>query len=194
MSDSLTKPTGRTDVEHEGLALVQRDGLRGMITLRGDLASKPLRVAASGAAGVALPVKNSITGALDGGLCWMSPDELLLLCPRAQTTENVANIQAALGNTHALAVDVSDARAVFRVSGDGAREVLAKLCPVDLSPPAFKPGMLRRTRMAQVPVAFWMSDGATFHVICFRSVADYVLSVLRTAAQPHSGVGYFPRD
>ena len=35
---------------------------------------------------------------------------------------------------------MSDARAVFQVSGPSAREVMAKLCPVDLSPEAFKPG------------------------------------------------------
>ena len=53
------------------------------------------------------------------------------------------------------------------------------------------PGMFRRTRMAQVPAAFWMVDDQTFQIVSFRSVADYVFSLLKVAAQPGSGVNFF---
>jgi sarcosine oxidase subunit gamma len=79
----------------------------------------------------------------------------------------------------------------MHVSGAGAREVLAKLCPVDLSPDAFTPGMFRRTRMAQVPAAFWLDAEDTFHLICFRSVADYAFNLLKTAALPGGEVGVY---
>ena len=97
----------------------------------------------------------------------------------------------ALGNAHALAVDVSDARACLRISGPSAREVMAKLTPVDLSPDAFKPGMIRRTRMAQVAAAFWVVDRETFQVVCFRSNAKYVFDLLKVEAQNGSEVGFF---
>jgi sarcosine oxidase subunit gamma len=101
-------------------------------------------------------------------------------------------VTAKLGTTHALAVNVSDARAMFRVSGGAAaREVLAKLCPVDMSPGVFKSGMFRRTRMAQVATAFWMDDNEDIYIICFRSVAQYVFDLLKTAAQPGSKVDVF---
>ena len=77
------------------------------------------------------------------------------------------------------------------VSGDGAREVLGKLCPVDLSAEAFVPGQFRRTRMAQVAAAFWLDQDGSFHIVCFRSVADYMFSLLSTAAQPQSEVGVY---
>ncbi|MEO9780082.1 MAG: sarcosine oxidase subunit gamma family protein [Sedimentitalea sp.] len=175
----------------DGIASIAEYGLQGMITLRGDLSAKALKTAARAVAGVDLPDTGRIAGNRAGGLCWMSPDELLLLCPHADVSANVETLQRALAQSHALVAHVSDARALFRVSGPAAREVMAKLCPVDFSPTAFEPGAFRRTRMAQVPAAIWMTDDETFQIICFRSVAEYVFSLFKVAAQPKSRVGVF---
>ncbi|MHA6262255.1 sarcosine oxidase subunit gamma [Arenibacterium sp. CAU 1754] len=175
-----------------GIAHVEETGLQGMITLRGDMSVAAVKKAASAAAdGAALPKMNACSLKGDSALCWMSPDELLVLCPYGEVETRLATLSAALAVTHALAVNVSDARAMFRVSGPHAREVVAKLCPVDLSPDAFTPGMMRRTRMAQVPAAFWMEDDQTFRIVCFRSVAEYVFGILKVAAQQGSEVGAF---
>ncbi|MBL4767288.1 MAG: sarcosine oxidase subunit gamma [Rhodobacteraceae bacterium] len=179
--------------EYDGLAHISEIGLQGMITLRGDLNAKAIKTAATKAAGVSMPASNCVETTQDSGLCWMSPDELLVMCAYDDVTATLAQMHKTLGKTHAMAVNVSDARAVFQVSGPYAREVMAKLCPVDLSPEAFKAGMFRRTRMAQVPAAFWMSDEQTFQIICFRSVAEYVFELLKIAAQPHSEIDYSKR-
>ena len=105
--------------------------------------------------------------------------------------EALARLHAAFEDTHTTAVDVSGARAVFRVEGPHAREVLAKLAPVDLAPGQFTSGMFRRTRMGQVPAAFWLREDGAFEVICFRSVAQYMFDLLSVAAQPGSEVGHF---
>ena len=100
-------------------------------------------------------------------------------------------MQATLEGEHALVVDVSDARASFIVRGRAARDVMAKLAPVDLAPGQFEPGMFRRTRLAQVPVAFWMPTPEMFQLVCFRSHAVYVRDLLETAAAPGSAVHIF---
>lgn len=174
-----------------GIAGITRVTPQGMITLRGDLSAKPVKSAATKPTGAAMPGVNEVRLSGEAALCWMSPDEVLALCPYDDVSATMARMQTLLKTTHALVADVSDARALFRLSGPAAREVLAKLCPVDLSPPAFKPGQIRRTRMAQVPAAFWMVDEETFHIVCFRSVAEYVQSLLNVAAQPGSNVHYF---
>ncbi|MDU9007061.1 sarcosine oxidase subunit gamma [Sedimentitalea todarodis] len=179
------------NASYDGIARIAEDGLHGMITLRGDLSAKAVKAAARAVAGADVPDAGCIAGDSAGGLCWMSPDELLLLCPHAQVDANVETLRQALDQTHALVANVSDARALLRVTGPAAREVMAKLCPVDLSPAAFEPGMFRRTRMAQVPAAIWMTDDETFQIICFRSVAQYVFGLLRVAAQPGSAVNAF---
>jgi len=174
-----------------GIADVQEIGLQGMITLRGDLSDARVVKAAQDATGTQMPGQRCGTLKGDKGLCWMSPDELLLLCPYAEVAQVLAGLSEALQGVHSLAVNVSDARASFRVSAPNAREVLAKLAPVDLAPGHFTQGMFRRTRLAQTPAAFWLSDADSFQIICFRSNAQYLFDLLMVAAQPGSEVGLF---
>ena len=175
----------------DGLARIEDCGLQGMITLRGDLADKALVKAASAASGARVPGQREAQVKGDSGLVWMSPDELLVLCPYGEVGKRAAAMAQALAGTHALAVNVSDARAVLRVTGAAAREVLAKLCPVDLAPQSFAPGQIRRTRLAQVPAALWMDSDDSFRIVCFRSVAQYAFDVLKAAANSQSAVGVF---
>lgn len=175
----------------DGIARVRELGLHGMITLRGDMAGAKLKSAAKGATGVALPDQGRISLSQDKGIAWMSPDEALILCPYDSVADTIASLNKALSKAHALVANVSDARALFEVKGPNAREVMAKLAPVDLAPDAFTLGMFRRTRMAQVAAAFWMVDETSFRIVCFRSVAEYMFGILKMAAQPGSNVGYF---
>ena len=174
-----------------GIAKVEEAGLAGMITLRGDLSSKGLGAAIKAATGVDIPATNMVAMSDEGGTAWMSPDELLLMVPYADVESKLAVLNEALAGEHALAVNVSDARAVFRVSGKGARETLAKICPVDLSVEAFVAGQFRRTRMAQVAAAFWLDENGVFTIVCFRSVANYVFNLLSNAAHPQAAVGVY---
>jgi len=99
-------------------------------------------------------------------------------------------IDKALAGGHYLAENLSDARALIHVSGPYAREVMAKLAPVDLHPDTYQVGDFRRTRLGQVAAAFWMTDADTFAVICFRSVADYTFKLLAASAKG-GAVGHF---
>ncbi|MBE1282496.1 MAG: sarcosine oxidase subunit gamma [Rhodobacteraceae bacterium] len=175
----------------KGLVTVTEAGLVGMITLRGDLSSAKLQAAVKVACGHDVPEPRKIAGTVDGGVAWMSPDELLVLVPYAQVEAKLSEMTAALDGEHALAVNVSDARAVFRVSGASAREVMGKVAPVDFSAAAFGGSDFRRSRLAQVAGAFWMDSDDSFTIICFRSAADYVFNLLSTAANPQSSVGVY---
>lgn len=175
----------------EPIAKITQVEGQGMLTLRGDLSDAVVQKAAEAASGATVPMQGRIAVQDARALAWMSPDELLVLCPYADIAATLAALQGDLGGTHALAVDVSDARAVFAIAGPQAREVLAKLAPVDLRPERFGTGMFRRTRLAQVPAAFWLSAPDTFHLVCFRSVATYVHDLLHAAAQPGSAVEVF---
>lgn len=176
----------------EGLATVEETGLMGMIALRGDLKAAVLKKAATAASGGApMPAPLTISASETGAIAWMSPDEVLVMCPHQAAAERTAALVRALADSHALAANVSDARAVFRIAGPGAREALAKLCPLDLSPAAFPPGTFRRTRAAQIPVALWAEGDTAIRLICFRSVADYAFGILKAAAKRGAEVGYF---
>jgi sarcosine oxidase subunit gamma len=174
----------------DGAVRVAEAGLRGMVTLRADLGAGRVAKAVKSAAGVEVPGVRKAALAGGRGALWMSPDELLLLVPYSDAPATVAGLTKALDGIHHLAADVSDARAVFRMTGelDTIREVLAKLTPADLSPAAFGEGEVRRTKLGQVAAAFWIEDdGIT--LVSFRSVAAYVFDLLSNAAERE--VGYW---
>jgi sarcosine oxidase subunit gamma len=181
MSKAVSALSG---VSHKGFVQVSEAGLRGMITVRGDLGSAAMKKAVKAATGTAVPAQRRIEVAGDRAAAWMSPDELLVLVPYGEAQATVAALEQALAGTHHLVADVSDARAVFTIRGARADEVLRKLCPVDFD--ALAEGEIRRTRAAQVAAAFWKSGPEEFTLVSFRSVAAYVMGLLEVSVRPGS--------
>lgn len=162
-----------------GIATIREIGPLGMIGLRAKgLAALPKAVKA--VTGAKLPALRRIETAGDKVCAWMSPDEYLILVPQAEVAQALATLERSLAGEHHLAVDLSDARAVFRIEGPRAAEVIAKLCPVDID--RLPQGEVRRTRAAQVACALWRDEtGVT--LVAFRSVARYVFDLLANAAR-----------
>ena len=171
------------------LAWVSFTAPLGMVSLRGDLASDRLREAVTALTRTPVPDPLRLEGDSSRGAAWMSPDELLLFLPRDEAPPAVRSLSEALGGTHHLALDVSDLRLCIALDIPHAREVLAKLSPADLHPDAFGPGSFRRTRLGQVAAAIWL-EGQGARVLCFRSLADYALALLRQSARD-GAVGHF---
>ncbi|WP_415184344.1 sarcosine oxidase subunit gamma [Phaeovulum sp.] len=180
MSDPVSALQGQL---YDGFAQIAETGLQGMITLRADLASKPLAKVLK-SEGFSIPAQRAITSNGNKSALWMSPDEMLLLVPYTDAPTLAATLEAALSGTFALVADVSDARAMFRITGTRAAEVLAKLCPVDFE--TLAKDEVRRTRAAQVAAALWQSAPDEFSLISFRSVAAYVMGILEHSARPGS--------
>jgi len=179
MSDAVSVLKG---AEFTGAVTVRDAGLAGMITLRGDFGDEKLAKAVKSAVGLTLPAVRQIKHGKKGAVAWMSPDELLLFTDYEAADSIVSRLEAALSDTHHLAVNVSDARAMFTLSGAGLREVVAKGAPADLSPKGLPIGKVRRTRLGQVAAAFWLSDEETLSIVCFRSVGAFVYDWLCHAA------------
>jgi sarcosine oxidase subunit gamma len=175
MSDPVSALNGAS---FQGFAAIREIGPLGMITLRAK-GVKALDKAIKAVTGTKVPAQRRIEVNGDRACGWMSPDEYLLIVPYAEVRDALASLARSLAEEHHLAVDVSDARAVFRVEGERAAEVLAKLAPVDFD--KLEPGELRRSRTAQVAAAMWEQDGG-FTLVCFRSVARYVFDLLANAA------------
>lgn len=152
-----------------------------MIAIRADLSRAGDALAE--AAGLAVPGQTRIVTGDSRALGWMSPDELLLVLPVGERGNALAALTDALAGEHALVADVSDARAVFDVTGPGAGDVIVKLMPVDLDD--LPPDGLRRSRAAQTAAAVWRIPGG-FRLIGFRSTADYLRLILENAAIPGS--------
>lgn len=180
-----------SDRSFDGAARIRQLPPRGMITLRGDLSNATVQNAAVAAAGLEFPNQGHANSIDDRGLAWMSRDEVLVMCPASGTPAVMAQMTKTLEAQHAMVTDVSDARALFRIEGTRAREVLAKLTPVDLRPSHFPPGRFIRTRLAQVACAFWATGENSFDLFAFRSVQDYVWDVLTTVGDTDATLDHF---
>ncbi len=170
----------------QGAVTVARHAPVGMVTLRGDPDAAEMAAAVKGAVGLAMPAQRRIRSGKRGAVAWMSPDELLLFMDHDRAPAAVGRLDKALAGQHHLAVDVSDARALFTLAGHGVREVIAKGSPADMTPDALPVGEFRRSRIGQVAAAWWLSDAQTLHLLCFRSVGDYMFDWLCKAAAEDS--------
>ncbi len=185
MSDPVSALNGAV---FEGpLVSVKELGAIGMVTIRGDFTSAAFAAAVEKVCGGPIPALRKFAGSLG----WMSPDELLWIGDYADAAKIVAELTVELGDEHHLAVNVSDARAVFRLTGQGARELVAKGAPVDMSPTSFGEGDLRRTHIGQVAAAFWMDSDEALMLVCFRSFADYMFNWLSASAKDGATPGLY---
>ena len=104
-----------------------------------------------------------------GDAIWLGPDEWLVLGGRE---EDYADMPAA--------VDVSANRVCLELSGEGAADVLARGCALDLHPSVFPPGRCAQTLVARAQVILWRTEDA-FRLLVRPSFADYLRAWLRDA-------------
>jgi sarcosine oxidase subunit gamma len=174
-----------------GMAISMREITdRGMIDLRGEPGDRKFMAAVKKVIGVGLPTTpRTSTSAGDITVLWLSIDQWLVCCPRERAGALTAELRKALGKTHSLAVDMSDARAIIRLEGETVRETLMKGAPVDLTMPEYVAGTVRRLRFGDVAAMIHIveENPDEIDLYVFRSYADYAWDWLvetgRSAAQ-----------
>ncbi|MGP3977113.1 sarcosine oxidase subunit gamma [Streptomyces sp. 8N114] len=105
---------------------------------------------------------------------WLGPDEWLVLS-QADGPAVAAELREALEGDPGSVVDVSANRTTLELSGQAARQVLEKGCPLDLHPRAFGPGQAVSTTVGPVAVLLWQVDDVpTYRLLPRSSFADYL--------------------
>jgi sarcosine oxidase subunit gamma len=85
--------------------------------------------------------------------------------------------------------DQSDGRAVVRISGPKARDVLAKGLPIDLDPRVFKPGDAATSLVSYIGVQLWQVDETpTYDIAVFRGFAESFWGWLTASAAEFGAV------
>lgn len=165
---------------------------RGMIDLRGDAKDRKFMAAAKAVLGFDLPKtpRTSITWG-DMKALWLSIDQWLVLCPLDKVQELLDTLRKQLAGIHSLAVDVSDMRAILRIEGEMAREVLLKGTSLDLLDPAYGPGTCRRMRYAEIAALLDVVEPDVFDIYVFRSYADYTWDYVVATARKGSEIWLF---
>jgi methylglutamate dehydrogenase subunit D len=103
------------------------------------------------------PTPGRASGVAAGTALWLAPGAWMIV---AEGRDGGAPHQSLREDLRELAavVDQSHGRAVLRLSGARARDVLAKGCRLDLHPRVFQPGMCAQTAIAQVGVLLHQVD------------------------------------
>lgn len=200
MSDVLATPHYETALARRaapsGLVFALREVAdRGMIDLRGLATDRRFMAAAKGVFGTDLP-KTPRSSVAWGDLkaLWLSPDQWLILCPRARAAELAANLATALTGIHAQVTDVSDMRSVLRLEGDNLRTTLAKGTSTDLHAAEVKPGFVKRLKFSEVGALINIVEDQVFDLYVFRSQADYVWDFLLTIGTEASALKVFGKQ
>jgi sarcosine oxidase subunit gamma len=127
---------------------------------------------AYGKAAPASPQAIEADGAL---LVWSGPDQFLLLSARKSGRSAMDAARSAFAGIASLS-EQSDGRSLIRVSGPRARDMLAKVCSLDLHPAVFPVGTAAATSIDHTSVNLWRgpdaSGAAVFHLLVFATFAE----------------------
>jgi sarcosine oxidase subunit gamma len=110
----------------------------------------------------------------------LAPGEWLLLADVDSTiTSLLARLQETLTDEFASSVDLTHANTLLQLAGPGAGDVIATLCPLDLSDQAFPPGSAARSLLGEVGVLVMRREAAEcFDLLVDQTVAPYAWRLL----------------
>jgi sarcosine oxidase subunit gamma len=131
------------------------------------------------------PGRAAVTGELTA--LWMQPSAWLLVAPPGEPSALARAVKQVCGDAGSI-VDQTQGRAVLHLSGDRAREVLGRICHLDLHPRVFHAGCVAATRVAELPCLLYQSDDApSFELMVPSSYAGWFAEAVCRAAR---SVGY----
>jgi heterotetrameric sarcosine oxidase gamma subunit len=121
--------------------------------------------------GVALPDTSRHVAGPSAGFIGTGPGQWLAVSERLPNGDLAADLARRLSGLASVS-DQSDGRAILRISGPRARDVLAKGLPIDLHPSVFTPGSAATGVISLMGVTVWQVDDApTYDIAVFRSLA-----------------------
>nr|WP_275116122.1 sarcosine oxidase subunit gamma family protein [Aliiroseovarius subalbicans] len=121
--------------------------------------------------GMAFPAPGRASGKAGARAVWSGRGQAFLIGPAPD---------AAL-KAHFAMTDQSDGWAVLGLEGTAAREVLARLCPLDLRPDRFKRGHTARTLIGHMTGSVTRVGADSFDLMVFRSMAQTAVHEIEEA-------------
>ena len=176
---------GRATDAPGGAGLIARErAFLGHINLRGSADDPRFSGAVSGVLGDSLPiVANTLTDVHGVTMYWLGPDEWLIVTPGERREAIERELREALAGLRVAVTDVSGGQTVLHLHGSRVRDVLAKGCPIDLHPRAFRIGECAQSHLAKAPILIGQIESQPyFEIIVRRSLADYLWLWLEAAA------------
>ncbi|QMV14643.1 sarcosine oxidase subunit gamma [Vibrio spartinae] len=159
--------------------------LLGHLILRGDSDDQGLVDAVEKVLGLSLPTLPLTSSEKDDkAMCWLSPDEWLILVPGEQAYA----VEVALRDNlvgHFSIINQSSGQTVIELSGPQAVNILKKSTVLDVHPKAFPVGKTAGSVLAKSSAVFRRADEQRWQIIVRRSFADYIWRWLSDAGKEY---------
>jgi sarcosine oxidase, subunit gamma len=157
-----------------------------LINIKGEADSSTFLKAVKNLTGAALPVQpNTIAESEQFIIYWLAPNEWLIQSRQPRLPALCADLVSALAAEFASVVDVSSGNTSLVLSGEKAREVLQKGCPLDFHDSVFKIGQCAQSHYFKAGILLRpLADGA-YELIVRRSFADYFGRILLDACEEY---------
>ncbi len=183
-SVSPLNPSGEAidSVQNESVILEEvrvYELLRLQVFSRGEVTETSL----AAQSGLPLPGAGALVPIEQGFICWSAPCEWIIAVSADDDTQMAKALTHSLdGVLHSISV-ITDSRVLLRISGIGARRLLAMGSGVDYHPSVFKAGTCVTTKLAGVAAMVLQPEiRDEFLVFVDRSHADYLRTWLSDAA------------
>jgi sarcosine oxidase subunit gamma len=144
-------------------------GLATVMARKGQAAA--LREAVHSGYRVDLPISSRHVAGPSVGFIGTGPRQWLAVSEQLRNGDLAADLARRLSGLASIS-DQSDGRAIVRISGPRARDVLAKGLPIDLHPSVFAPGSATTSVISLMGVTLWqVDDTPAYDIAMFRSLA-----------------------
>ncbi|MCL4766570.1 MAG: sarcosine oxidase subunit gamma [Hyphomicrobiaceae bacterium] len=141
-----------------------------------------LAAAIASALGLTLPPPGQASSASETTAVWVQPGAWLVTAPFTAPGDLARRLAGAAAGL-ASVTDQTFGKAVLRLSGERARDVLAKGCRVDLHPRVFGPGRTAVTTIAQIGcVLVQAGEAPTFDLVVPSTLAEAFFEWLEASA------------
>jgi sarcosine oxidase subunit gamma len=148
--------------------------LSGKINLRGRPDDRAFRDAVVSVLGAEPPMQPNTAVLAPISLFWLQPTSWLVVAPLDGVEELAARLRAAVGAA-GTAVEVSDTRLTYALTGPETLRVLAKGCSLDLHPRVFPAGRSALCAFAQLHALLVKVDETpTFHLFVPRGAQRHI--------------------
>lgn len=171
-------PLGGFREDFASVRLEEPEGLAIVAVAASATARQALAQAIEDSLGAALPGPGSSTLSADGRyrLAWTAPDQTFILFDHG--VPDAGSVVETLVGGAGYVTDQTDGWAALRLSGPRSRDVLARLCMLDLHPDVFAPGASARTMMEHLGVIVIREDADTYLLLSASSSAQSFLGAV----------------
>ena len=165
-----------------GVSLSERTGLALCVISAGTNKESEVVAKMASVTGLDLPTGSGRISKNGFALIGTAPGQWLAIAESKEARALPATLGVALKGD-ATVVDLSDGKAVLRISGPRARDTLAKGCSLDLHQRVFNPGNAATTPVALIDCVIWQVDETpTYDLAVPTSYAESFWSWLTASA------------